>query len=299
MMQEKFADEIENHPLKQEIIRTVITNKLVNQVGGPVISSIKKETGGHSCDIARAHAVVTEVFDLDSLWHQIANLDRSIDINIKVEMLSDLVRIMRRGITWFVRNIKAPINITETIEIYSKQTAELTENISKLLIGATKTRFFSRIEHFTNSGADKTLATSVATLEVLVSAFDIIFIAKQAKMKNEDVANLYFECGDLLNIDWLRQSCEAQIDQSFWNRLSVQSLKDDFYDKQRRLIKAIVSSSSNGVPTLKVWLKQNASDAHIFISFIEDIKLQEALNLNMIILANKKLEIFLRKLEVH
>lgn len=301
LMQEKFADEIDNHPLKQEIIRTVITNKLVNQVGEPVISSIKKETGGHSCDIARAHAVVVEVFDLENLWNQTAKLDRSIDISIKVEMLSDLVRIMRRGITWFVRNIKAPINISKTIEIYREQTNELTDIISKLLVGTTKTRFFSRIEQFTNAGVDKKLAKSVATLEVLISAFDIIFIAKQAKMENEDIANLYFECGDLLSIDWLRQSCEAQIDQSFWNRLSVQSLKDDFYDKQRRLIKAIIlnANGNGGVPKLKTWLKQNASDAHIFVSFIEDIKLQEALNLNMIILANKKLEIFLRKLEVN
>ena len=201
---------------------------------------------------------------------------------------------------WFVRNIKAPINISETIEIYSKQTSELTDIISKLLVGTTKTRFFSRIDHFTSAGADKKLARSVATLEVLVSAFDIIFLAKQMNKKNEDIANLYFECGDLLSIDWLRQSCEAQIDKSFWNRLSVQSLKDDFYDKQRRLIKAILlSSNSNGsVPKLKTWIKNNASDAHIFVSFIEDIKLQEALNLNMLILANKKLEIFLRKLEV-
>jgi glutamate dehydrogenase len=298
LMREKFANEIESHPLKQEIIRTVITNKLVNQLGGPVISSIKKETGCLSSEIARAHAVVTEVFDLDRLWSQIASLDRSIDINIKVEMLSDLVRIMRRGINWFVRNIKAPINILETIEIYREQTSELTEIISKLLVGTTKTRFFSRIEYYTNSGVDTKLAKSVATLEVLVSAFDIIFIAKQAKMKNEDIANLYFECGELLSIDWLRQSCEAQIDQSFWNSLSVQSLKDDFYDKQRRLIRAIVMNGSQVVPSLTSWLEENALDAHIFVSFIEDIKLQDVLNLNMIILANKKLEIFLRKLEV-
>ena len=51
-MREKFAEEIKNHPLRHEIIRTVINNKLVNQIGGPVISSMKKETGAHSCDIA-------------------------------------------------------------------------------------------------------------------------------------------------------------------------------------------------------------------------------------------------------
>jgi glutamate dehydrogenase len=299
MMREKFVEEIDNHPLRNEIIRTVVCNKLINQIGGPVISSIKSETGGSAFDIARAHAVVNEVFGLDSLWQQIIKLDKSISMNIKVEMLTDLIRITRRGITWFIRNIKAPINISENVEIYSKQTSELIEMISQLLVGDIKTRFFTKIEHFTSSGVDQKLAKSIATMEVLVSAFDIIFLAKKTKTDKENVANLYFECGDLLHIDWLRQSCEAQIDQSFWNRLSVQSLKDDFYDKQRRLVKSILSSNDRDNFSFKDWIKNNESDLHIFTKFVEDIKSQESLNLNTMILANKKLDIFLRKLEVN
>ena len=296
-MQAKFKDQIENHPLRQDIIRTVVTNKLVNQLGGPLISSIRRETGGRACDIARAHAVVTEIFDLDDLWNKVAGLGTSVDTHIKVEMFSDLGKIMRRGISWFVRNIKSPINIGGTIAKFSKQTDELTGIISKLLVGTTKTRFFSRIEHYTNSGVDKKLAKSIATLEVLVSAFDIIHIAKEAGRQNEDVANLYFESGDLLNIDWLRQSCETQINESYWNRLSVQSLKDDFYDKQRRLVMEVVSQADNATIDLKKWLEKNSASANIFTNFVDDIKMQEAVNLNMIILANKKMEIFLRKLK--
>jgi len=297
-MQQRFKDQIQNHPLKEEIIRTIVTNKLVNHLGGPLISSIVRETGGHACDIARAHAVVTEIFDLDALWNKVASLGTSVDTIIKVEMFSDLGKIMRRGISWFVRNIKSPINITDTIDKFSKQTEELTGIISKLLVGTTKTRFFNRIEHYTCSGVDKKLAESIATLEVLVSAFDIIHIAKQAGRQNDEVANLYFESGDLLNIDWLRQPCETQINESYWNRLSVQSLKDDFYDKQRRLVMKIVKPVDNVNIDLKEWLVQNSAAASIFTNFVEDIKAQEIVNLNMIILANKKMEIFLRKLRI-
>ena len=296
IMRKKFKEEIENHPLRQEIIRTVITNKLVNQLGGPLISSIKKETGSHPCDIARAYAATLEIFDLEHLWSKVANLGASVDMAIKAEMFSDLGRIMRRGISWFARNIKHPIDINDTIKEFSKQTDVLTEIISKLLVGTTKTRFFSRIKHYTDSGVDKKLAKSVATLEVLVSAFDIIYIAKQTNTKNEDIANLYFESGDVFSIDWLRQSCEAQVNESYWNRLSVQSLKDDFYDKQRRLVTEIVAQSQQAV-NLKLWLQENSAAASIFINFVEDIKMQETVNLNIIILANKKLEIFLRKLK--
>jgi glutamate dehydrogenase len=169
--------------------------------------------------------------------------------------------------------------------------------ISNLLIGTTKTRLFGRIEHYIDSGVDKILAKEIATLEVLVSAFDIILIAKQTNTNNEDIANLYFESGDMFSIDWLRQSCEAQINESYWNRLSVQALKDDFYDKQRRLITAIVSGDKKNIK-LKSWLQENYLAASIFLNFVKDIKMQETINFNMIILANKKLEIFLRKLKV-
>ena len=297
LMHEKFKEEIINHPLRVEIIRTIITNKLVNQLGGPLISFIKSETGGYSCDIARAHAVVTEIFELDSLWSRVANLGNSVNMSIKVEMFSDLGRIMRRGISWFVRNRKHPIDINDAIAGFSKQMEALSGIISNLLIGTTKTRFFGRIEHYIDSGVDKILAKEIATLEVLVSAFDIILIAKQTNTKNEDIANLYFESGDMFSIDWLRQSCEAQINESYWNRLSVQALKDDFYDKQRRLIAEIVSGDKKNIK-LKSWLQENYLAASIFLNFVKDIKMQETINFNMIILANKKLEIFLRKLKV-
>ena len=296
IMQEKFKEEIENHPLKQEIIRTVIANTMINKLGGSVISAIKRETGGHLCDIARAHEVVAGIFDLQDLWKEVGKLGNNIPTIIKVEMFSDLGKIMRRGISWFVRNIKSPIHITDTIEEYRQQTEELSSIISKLLVGGAKTRFFNKIEHYTNSSVDKKLAKSIATLEVLVSAFDIIYIAKQTSAKNEDIANLYFECGDILNIDWLRDSCEAQINGSYWNRLSVQSLKDDFYDKQRRLVIEIVANGQKSV-SFKSWLKINITHANIFTNFIEEVKMQESININMIILANKKLEIFLRKLK--
>lgn len=296
IMQEKFKDEIENHPLKQEIIQTVIANTMINQLGGSVISAIKRETGGHLCDIARAHEVVTEIFDLQDLWKEVGQLGNNIPTIIKVEMFSDLGKIMRRGISWFVRNIKPPIHITDSIEEYRQQTEELSCIISKLLVGGAKTRFFNKIAHYTSVSVDKKLAKSIATLEVLVSAFDIIYIAKHTGAKNGDTANLYFECGDVLSIDWLRDSSEAQINESYWNRLSIQSLKDDFYDKQRRLVTEIVASNQKFV-SLKAWLKNNITHASIFTDFIEEMKMQESINLNMIILANKKLEIFLRKLK--
>lgn len=295
LMREKFKDVILHHPLKTDIIRTVITNKLINQLGGSIINDIRSETGSQICDVARTHILVCEIFNLDHLWQQVSDLPVNIDIKIKIEMFSDIAKIMRRGISWFIKNVKHPIDITPTIDKYQKQIELVTKISSALLVGEALTKFNSKIEKFVQNGIDKELAKSIATLDILVSAFDIIYIAELTGAKGEEVANLYFATGETLNIDWLRKACDSLIDESYWKRLSIQSIKDDLYDKQRRLIIEIIKINDEKVE-LKSWLKKYESLASIFTDFVQDIKNQESTNLNMLILATKKFELFLRKL---
>jgi glutamate dehydrogenase len=212
-----------------------------------------------------------------------------------VDLFTDLAKIMRRGISWFIKNTKSPINILETIEDYKEQIHRITSLMGKLLVGETKTKFYNKINIYKQAGVQESLAKAVASLESLVSAFDIIYVAKVTNSKDEDVANLYFESGELLNIDWLRKSCDAQIDDSYWNRLSIQSLKDDFYDKQRRFVTEIIKKQQNRVDLLS-WINNNNQSAGIFTNFVTELKFQETVNLNMLILANKKFELFLRQL---
>ena len=168
--------------------------------------------------------------------------------------------------------------------------------MNKLLVGETRTKFHNKVKTYQDGGVQKALAVDIASLELLISSFDIIQVAKITDSKDEDVANLYFESGDLLDIDWLRKSCEAQIDDSYWNRLAIQSLKDDFYDKQRRLITKIIKSNKQKVD-LSNWVKNNIQNSGIFTDFVKELKSQEIINLNMLMLANKKFELFLRKLK--
>ena len=80
------------------------------------------------------------------------------------------------------------------------------------------------------------------------------------------------------------------------NRLSIQSLKDDLYDKQRRLLAKIIDKPFDNL-TLEEWISNNLEAAQIFIDFVTIIRSYENIDLDIIILANKKFEIFLRKLD--
>ncbi|WP_375359166.1 NAD-glutamate dehydrogenase [Candidatus Tisiphia endosymbiont of Neophilaenus lineatus] len=296
LMQEKFREEILAHPLKHEIIRTVVTNKIVNQLGGPSLNLIKRETQAALCDIVRSYTIICEIFDLDNLWAIVESLASNIDHKVKIDMFTELAKIMRRGISWFLKHIKHPINISNTIDEFYKPARMLSKVVGNLLLGEAKNKFDNQVKQYTLSGVTDEIARRIATLDSLVSVFDIIYIAKKTKAKNNDVANLYFTTGNKFSIDWLRKSCDKQLNDSYWNRLSIQSLKDDLYDKQRQLLAKIINNSKLNID-LELWIDNNIDAVCIFLDFVKGIRLQETIDLNILILANKKFETFLRKLE--
>jgi glutamate dehydrogenase len=296
-MQDKFKHEILQHPLKEEIIRTVVTNKIVNQVGGPIINTLKKETGATIADIVSTYIITCEIFDLDELWDEVEKLGPNIDYHIKIDMFTELTKVMRRGCSWFIKNIPYPIvDIQKTIKSYEEAAKNLSKTVGGLLSGEAKGKYNERIERYTAVGIDKKLAARIASLDNFISVFDIISIATASNANPESVAKLYFLTGSYFYIDFLRKASDKLIDSSYWNRLSIQSLKDDLYEKQKHLLIRITQDAQPAKIDLESWVNDKKAIVNIFTDFVKNIKLHENINLNMIILANKKFEMFLRKL---
>ena len=67
-----------HHPLKREIITTVVVNDMINRAGTTFVHRAMEETGVDIGQIARAYAVVRQVFDLPPLWAAIEALDNQV-----------------------------------------------------------------------------------------------------------------------------------------------------------------------------------------------------------------------------
>jgi glutamate dehydrogenase len=295
LMQKDFRKEIISHPLAKEIIITLITNKIVNQLGGYLINIIKHETGCNIHDIVRAYNIACELFELDNLWHNVESVSTRINYNVKIDMFNEITKILGRAICCLLKHQNL-LNIIEHIDEFKESSYSLSIIMQSLLVGEMKCQFQDKIERYKSFGIDESLAKSISMLDSLVSVFDIIYVAKQTNSPNDDVAKCYFLVGNKFNIDWLRDVCEEQTTNSYWDKLSIKSLKDDLYDKQRQLLIKIISNT-NSQFSLDSWIESNSKHVDTFFEFIEKIKLRENVNLHIIILANKNLDILLRRLE--
>ena len=59
---ERYGDRLESHPLRREIITTVVVNDMINRGGITFAYRAGEETGADPVEIARAYTVVREVF---------------------------------------------------------------------------------------------------------------------------------------------------------------------------------------------------------------------------------------------
>ena len=60
------------HPLRREIITTLVVNRIINRGGITFVFRAMEETGATPVEIARAHTVAREVFALDEFWDRVA-----------------------------------------------------------------------------------------------------------------------------------------------------------------------------------------------------------------------------------
>jgi len=62
VLQEKFAAQMEQHPLRSEIIATKLTNNIINDMGMNFVFRIQEETGAGVDEIANAYVIVKGIF---------------------------------------------------------------------------------------------------------------------------------------------------------------------------------------------------------------------------------------------
>ncbi|MDX1924665.1 MAG: NAD-glutamate dehydrogenase [Rickettsiaceae bacterium] len=292
-MRERFKQEILEHPLRKEIILTVMTNKLVNELSGPVINVMQIETGCEICDIARGFVIVQEIFNIASLWKEIDNLPSTVPLNIAMEVCTDINKVIRRGISWMISNLATPMNIEESIKKYKESAIKISEILTKNLQGPAKDKYDSKYKKYIKNGFPDDLAEKSAKLDSLVSSFDIAFMSQQTGESSDSLCRAYFAVANIFNIDYLRKICDKLMTDSYWQRLSIQSIKDDLYDKQRRIVGVIVRDKM--LDNVDNWYTLNQKSSGIYLNFVETLKIQENIDVSMLILATKKLETFIRK----
>jgi glutamate dehydrogenase len=290
-VRERFRTRLARHPLRREIVAAQVTNGLVNRAGTTFVFRLGEETGATAPDIARAFAVVREVFDLRGLWAEIEALDGRIAAHTQVAMLLKVRVLLERATRWLLRHQPRPLDIAAAISHFAPGAAALAEAGSTLLPDGDRAAARAAAEELTGAGVSPALANRVAHLDALVAALDLVEVAAATGLSFEEVAGVYFEISDRLELHAVRERIAALPREERWDALARRALWEDLHDEQRALAADVLQESGNGpVPErVSAWIAHNAEPVERCLQVLSDVKAGGAYDLAMLSVAVREI----------
>ncbi len=261
LIRERYADEIRKHPLRKEIIATILSNQIANNIGIGFGSRIREETGATIEDIAKAYVVCVEVFDLYDTWRKLEKLDNVVHENDRYDCFQAVSGLLERSISWLLRNQPADFSVSEVIARYKSDTKILRKVISSVMVGRSRKNYLANKRRFVKYRLPKALAHELVDKTTLASAFDIIEIKSDLQTDTEYVARLFFVLSERLQLHWIRDAISQTIVRTHWNHLAILNLRNDLHANQHNLTELVLQIVDNKRHTNKamaIWEEQNA-----------------------------------------
>jgi glutamate dehydrogenase len=272
---ERYAKQIRSHRLRREIIATLVANQLVDRAGTTFAFRLAEETGAPVSQLARAFAVAREVFGMRSFWSDVQALDNQIEAGTQLSMLLEGRRLLERASRWLARANTNPIDIARFTRRYQPGAELLAEALPGVLSGTDRGVFGERLGELEAAGVPRGLATRVASMQALLSVFDIVEDAQASGRDQQAVAEIYFTIGSRLQLDWLRDRILELPRADRWQALARAALRDDLYSLHRSLTHEVLrvgGPSAVGDQAIDLWWHRNAPEIERCLALIADIQ---------------------------
>ncbi|MGH9169394.1 MAG: NAD-glutamate dehydrogenase [Acidimicrobiales bacterium] len=237
----RHLSELLDHPLRREIVATVITNSMVNRAGTTLVFRLADETGCSTPDIARAHFAAWEMFGMDSLWAEIEALDSVVPAPTQVELVLEARKLVERACRWLLVHRRLPLDVNKTVLDFAPGLTYLAEHLVDLVGPADAAAQAAAVDRYVATGTPLALAHRIAGLSDLFSGLDLADIARGSSCSIESAAAVYFALGERLWLDWLRDRILALPRGDRWQALARAAVREDLYSARAAMTAEVLS----------------------------------------------------------
>lgn len=261
LMQRRYGKQLLTHPLRDELITTMLVNEIVNRGGITFAFRAREETGADYGAIARAFTASRLVFNLDSIWSRIEALDGQISTLTQSALHLEVRRLLDRATRWFIVTRGTDIDVPSSVNRLSPVVSALATHVPGWLRGAELARLQSRTSAFTLQGVPEDLAVTVASLLDVFSLLDVAEIAERVGSPAESVGSLYFTISERYDIDRLLVAITALPRSDRWGSLARAAMRADVYSALASLTARVLRASAETEATARItaWESQNAT----------------------------------------
>jgi glutamate dehydrogenase len=261
-IREKFAGELEAHPLRREIITNAVANSIINRGGITFAFRAMEETGATPVQIARAFVICREVFNLSDYVRTVELLDNVVSTETQTALYLEFRRLLDRSVRWFLASRPSTLDVASEVERFRPTVAEHGPRIAELLEGTELERFQRNVTGLERKGVPEDMAVRAAGLLDQFSLLDIVDICQDTDEEPTDVAPLYFRLSETFRIDSMLTKVTRLPRDDRWDALARGALRDDLYTVLESLVRSVLEATpeADGMSAsqrYEVWAESN------------------------------------------
>jgi glutamate dehydrogenase len=243
---ERFGRLIDDHPLRRELIATIVANDVVNSQGITFVSRMMTETGASAADVVRAYRIARDVTGAVERWADVEALDGVIDPGIQNELMTGVDWLVETTSRWYLVRATGR-DLAEAVDDARASFVELSGVIDQIGPEAWREEHEHAARRLEAEGVPAALARRHAFQAELVHGPDIITVSHASGRTVLEVARAFFLLGERLKLDWWETQVESMPAGTRWQRWALQSMEDDLFTLRRSLAETVLDECS-GLP---------------------------------------------------
>ncbi len=261
VMREKYQEQIENHPLRREIITTQVVNYLVNGAGITFHHRLSEETAASAVELIRANFVAREIFGSRPFVDRVYGLDNTIEAQVQLRMRIEMRTLVERASRWLVNNRRPPLDSRATVEFFRDDATVVLYALPEVLTGLEKQAFEERRRALAAQGVADDLAELVAVLPPAYAVLTIVETASRDELDVVEVARLHFALGERLELSRLVARILTLPRDDRWQTMARAALRDDLHTVHGTLTAQVLATTSperSVTERIEEWQEQDA-----------------------------------------
>jgi len=242
-MRQRYREQMDAHPLRREIIVTQVVNELVNSGGITFFQRLSGETGATASELARAHAVATELFGIEELDRLVHGLDAGVDASAQTRMRLEVRTLAERASRWLV-NHRWHLDPEQTVTKVGETVRKVLAGLPGVLAGRDAERLQKRIADMTAVGVPAEVAEQIAVLPAAYAALAIVEVSRRLEHDPLEVARVHSVLGQELAVDVLYDRVVELPRADRWQTMARAALRDDLQQVHASLTATVLEHAA-------------------------------------------------------
>ncbi|MER1995666.1 MAG: NAD-glutamate dehydrogenase [Arthrobacter sp.] len=262
---ERFDDQLDTHPLRREIISTMVANDMINIGGITFAFRVMEETSASEATVARAFTALREIYAIDDVVAALGELPASFPTETWTTIHLDMRRLLDRAVRWFVNHVGRGSSIDEDIQAFKPIVEPLRKDLMRFMRGADRDRVEAALEKASGWDVPKDLATYWAEQFESYGLLDVALATRQVEEPAENIAAVYYAVYDRYGIDDLLERITKLPRGDRWQALARAALRDDLYSTVADMTVAALQATpsmdgADPVARVEAWEQENADN---------------------------------------